>query len=190
MLDKAAKSAYDKARYRAIKIARSPKPPKPPDIILLIAELDLIYLAGLLDGEGCFYITFINHSARPVVSLQMTHRGVVEWSASLLGVGFQGSRRLNKPAHHADQYGWKTSGRRAGLLCARLLPYLRVKAEQARLVIEICETIGATPAGRGQQVSAEVIEQRLAMKARMHILNNHGRAPLRFPTDENRWNAR
>ena len=67
----------------------------------------------------------------------MTHRGVINWLAERLSAGtvkrhnHTSQRRYpNRKAQHRVQ----VFGKRAKMLCDALLPYLKVKREQARLV--------------------------------------------------------
>lgn len=45
-----------------------------------------IYLAGLFDGEGCFYITYTGKSnLKAAIRLAMNHQETIEWVAAKLG---------------------------------------------------------------------------------------------------------
>jgi hypothetical protein len=81
-------------------------------------QADLIWLAGLLEGEG----TFDSHRGKyPRVRLAMTDRDVVGRAASLMDTGIRLSlhRAPNQPTWHAE-----ISGARAAEIMTALLPYM------------------------------------------------------------------
>jgi len=105
------------------------------------------YLAGFLDGEGC--ITVIHQSHRnsngnktlilsPRVTIYNSHLGVIKYIYSQLGFGdiqIRQWEKLQRRTHYQldfHNYEWIVS------LLQPLLPYLVVKAEQAKLVVEYC----------------------------------------------------
>ncbi|QDF14205.1 LAGLIDADG endonuclease [Microbacterium phage GardenState] len=79
---------------------------------------DLLWLAGLLEGEGAFDA----HRGRyPRIRLQMTDRDVVERVAKLLGT----TVRLSlKRAPASATWNAELSGDRAAEIMAALLPYM------------------------------------------------------------------
>jgi len=136
---KLAKTTYDRARYTRLKAAREAA--KPPDPITTLSPEERAYLAGLVDGEGSIFVAAVgprrHRSVYPIVTVAMTHRGVIEWMAARLDAGtvknHNHTSRRRHP-HLKEQVRTQLFGKRAKLLCEVLLPYLRVKDEQARLV--------------------------------------------------------
>lgn len=133
------KRQYDRDRYTRLKQAREAA--APPDPITLLTPVDLAYLAGLIDGDGSIFVMSGGPATRrslyPVVCLVMTYEPVVRWFGETLAAGavqIHGSSRAERPAHYKPQHRSMLTGKRARLLCEQLLPYLRVKHEQARLV--------------------------------------------------------
>lgn len=87
-------------------------------------KMDLLWLAGLLEGEGCFYAN--GSTLRPShgcgISLQMTDKDIVEKAASLLNVnlsGFQDARGNRKPA-----WRFQVCGDNAIYFMRLLLPFM------------------------------------------------------------------
>jgi hypothetical protein len=79
---------------------------------------DVIWLAGLLEGEG----TFDAHRGKyPRIRLAMTDRDVVGRAASLMGCRI---RLSLKRAPAASTWHAELSGPRAAAIMAELLPYL------------------------------------------------------------------
>lgn len=142
-----------------------------------LSELDCAYLAGLIDGEGSIYV--LRHTGRgekltfyPAISIAMTHRGVLDWVASLFDLSVSDVPR--SPNGWRDQSMFRIHGKRAVALCRRLLPYLRVKGEQAMLIqaFPFENRIGRPRSGR--HLSAEIIQQRADLRDQVNALNTRG----------------
>lgn len=79
---------------------------------------DLVWLAGLLEGEG----TFDLHNHRyPRIRLSMTDRDVVGRAATLMGAKV---RLSLKPAPNKAQWNAEVSGEKADALMRDLLPLM------------------------------------------------------------------
>ena len=116
-------------------------------------EDDLAYVAGFIDGEGCFSV---GKNWKICVSCANTHKPVVEWLQTHFGGSFcKNGTRLKKP-NHRRIYSWSVVARDADRFCKAVAPYLRVKAEQALLLIAIQQTM--TPGGK--RLSEEIIAER------------------------------
>lgn len=136
---KLAKRDYDRRRYiarRAVDLAT-----RAPDPILTLSRVERSYLAGLIDGEGSIYVAAVgpnrHRSVYPIVTVAMTHRPVIEWVAGRLAAGkvqLHNHTNIRLHPHLKPQYRTQLFGKRARILCRALLPYLKVKVEQARLV--------------------------------------------------------
>jgi hypothetical protein len=114
---------------------------KEPDVISTLTPEERAYIAGLIDGEGSIYVAAVgphrNKTAYPIVVLAMTHREVISWLCQRLASGamqLHNQTNLRRHPHYRPQYRFQLFGKRAKMLCESVLPYLRVKREQARLV--------------------------------------------------------
>lgn len=112
------------------------------------AETELAWMAGFVDGEG--YIGIYKHKEPRMAEgfLFKTQFCVVNTNIDALksfkehfggGIYPQAKRNPN----HKQGYQWKVTNVRALLALERLLPYLRIKARQAQLVIEAQTIISA-----------------------------------------------
>lgn len=99
----------------------------------------LAYLAGVIDADG--YIT-INRSQRgihvyhgPQVGIAGTRREPHDLAAAIWG----GNVGLYHPRNglHRGQYQWTRQGRAAVDVIESVLPYLRIKVEQAWLALDL-----------------------------------------------------
>ena len=107
-------------------------------------ELTLAYLAGYLDGEGCFWAT---PTGKIGVTIANTHKPSIDWLHATFAGSVTRARAPRNP-NHRPCYGWQVAGRDADRLCKAVLPYLREKMEQAGLLIAIQQTTGLPLQGR------------------------------------------
>lgn len=108
-----------------------------------MTDQDLAYLAGFLDGEGCFTTT----SSSIVIKSSNTSLPVLNWIRETFG----GSISLHSKRHQKQAYQWSINGANAERLCRKLHPYLREKKAQAALLLLFHTTVGP----RGRRVSQE-----------------------------------
>ena len=95
-----------------------------PDTHLSTDERDAAWLAGLLEGEGCFTVTRAGGLAYPVVSIHMTERSVIERVARLFDapgkVWVEQPRRVD----WRTTYATALTGKAAAGLMTRLGPLM------------------------------------------------------------------
>lgn len=148
------------------------------DPIASFAETDCAYIAGLIDGEGSIYV--MRHTGRfgrqtyyPAVSIAMTHLGVLQWYAERLGLAVADVPRT--PEGWRDQYSVRIHGKRAIALCRRLLPYLKVKREQANLLLDFPfeDRRGRSPSDRF--LDPAIVAKRADLRDRVNALNARGK---------------
>lgn len=105
---------------------------------------DLLWLAGLLEGEGCFDL---HRGKYPRVRVGMTDRDVVGRAATLLG----GRVRLTlKPKPHSAMWHTEISGAKAVDVMTAVLPHMgaRRSAKIAEILGHASLTTGVTPGPR------------------------------------------
>ena len=85
-----------------------------------LLDTDLYWLAGLLEGEGCFTYS---HGRYPSIQLSMTDLDIVERAADLLGVTV-GKARGKKFSHHKQQWRCHLYGLRAAEMMRLLRPLM------------------------------------------------------------------
>jgi len=103
----------------------------------------LAYLAGVIDSDG--YIT-INRSTRngvvyfgAVIGVSGTRRQPHDLAASLWG-GKVGYHQPKNPRHRG-QFLWSRQGKAAATAILEVMPYLRIKVDQAWLALELNEHV-------------------------------------------------
>lgn len=105
-------------------------------------EVDLAWSAGIIDGEGSIFITIQKRidRERPVnyllrVSVQSTDPFMSPELKRLFPEGEVLSVQRGKP-NCSDTLKWKITGKKAVKFLELILPYLRVKKDQAKLAIK------------------------------------------------------
>ena len=110
----------------------------------MTTEIDLSYIAGLMDGEAyigikkdrgyrCQGRVTPGYHAR--IQIRMVNEAAIRFIAETLGGWYyreKPSCKRGKPL-----YCYQASDRKAGEIIAALLPYLRVKQEPARTVLQL-----------------------------------------------------
>lgn len=154
-----------------------------PDLL----PIELAYAAGIIDGEGTIGITEIapggsRSDGRPMrvspqfrvyVSVAMTEPGAVLFLADLFGMGNVYSRPPRRPGHKGV-HSWSVSGPRAAFVVEAIEPYLRVKREQASVVLDFYR---GREWKQRQALSPEEIAERRTFVSTIHALNRRG-APV------------
>lgn len=128
----------------------------------------LPYVAGFLDGEGCFSVD--DHRWKIRVSCANTNRPIIEWLQHNFGGSFcKNATRRRKP-HHRRTYSWSVVSRDAHNFCCAVAPYLKEKAEQALLLIAIQQTMGVKRKGRF--IPPDVLQERNRLSQKLKELKH------------------
>ena len=130
-----------------------------------MTELDMAWVAGIFDGEGCIAIYLLKsqsgqHFMR--ASVQMSHRPTLERIASIVGGAVYASKlKKSSPAYYKTMYGWQLDGRDAGQFLEKIRPYVTTKAHEIDIALEALENWGfMSPSEKHKGLSQEVIETR------------------------------
>jgi hypothetical protein len=121
----------------------------------------IAYLAGLLDGEGCFYFS---HGCYPTLCIEMTDERAPGWAHQQFG-GCLYSKEHAPPAERS--YIWNLTKRGTLLqLLPELREYLIVKQLHAIIFLEFYKRF---PAGRSY--SAQEVQRYIEL---IRVLNSRG----------------
>ena len=112
----------------------------------VLTKVELAYIAGLLDGEGCInigkittdYIREVEKRKVPKyvlsVTVYNTHQETVQWLHELFGGYLQ--TRYRHPKTWRTNYAWKVSANTANDFLKQVVKLLRIKKRQAQRAIE------------------------------------------------------
>lgn len=96
----------------------------------MVTEVDLAYAAGCIDGEGCIGVyssgTRSGTSTRLTLQVNNTDFRMIDFFKETFG-GLVFSKDYGKRVN----YVWRANQKLAGEVLEMVLPYLRVKSEQA-----------------------------------------------------------
>jgi len=148
----------------------------------------IAYLAGIVDGEGCFYLGQVKqgkygsgfqfHSMLKVTSCDEV---LILWLENVFG-GQKDSRYrwTSKQAFTRPIYNWQATGEMLDYICPLILPYLIIKDYQCKVMMRYrltSKNIGS------KRLPEDIIAKRLELITEMRNLNsrwhNH---PLKNPS--------
>lgn len=102
-----------------------------------VEERDFIYLAGIIDGEGTITINgwkWRTCAGVPRMEVTNTDERLTDWLEGTFGGHITPDDNGNP--NHKRRYIWYLNGKQTVILCQILIPYLKIKKEQAVLVAE------------------------------------------------------
>lgn len=134
-------------------------------------ERQLIYLAGIIDGEGTFYIgRKFNHR----IVVVNTDERIIRWLRDNIG-GLVYSRKNVKNPTWKIKYEWIIERAKVTEITKAILPFLVGKKEQAEVMIKFRESFTRTRGNR-KSVPKEILNFRAQCYEDMKKFNH--RVPL------------
>ncbi len=101
----------------------------------LLNPVDASYIAGFLDGEGCIMIykrREDSYGFRVTITQSQKYAFIMDWFLNTIGLGSKILKKREKENHSNSHY-WVCNAEAAESLLIQLLPYLKLKKEQALL---------------------------------------------------------
>ena len=117
----------------------------------IIDEEDLAYAAGFIDGEGCLSV---GKTWKIAISCSNTDKPTIKWLHKNFGGSYYSSKRKRKP-NHRTMHTWQIVSLNAYNFCKMIVPYLKIKTEQALLLIAIQQTMT-----KGGKIPPEILKER------------------------------
>lgn len=147
---------------------------------------DLAYCAGVVDSDGTIQIRrVVSGTRQPNFMERVSVRQVTPEAIELFQSLFGGARGLQGPPSTCPQgrtlHRWEIIGPKAALCLAALLPYLRVKRQQAESCIRMREaTERSKVARRGNTGAHGRISRPPELTAEMETIYQNHRVLNRF----------
>lgn len=126
------------------------------------APLDLAYLAGIIDGEGCFHMCvlsknpndgYINPHYRGVLKVSNTDETLIIWlKETFAGTESACTRATSSKKFERMVFDWIVTGFRLLDLCEQVLPYLIIKKKHCENMIKFKNTYPRVKTGRGKKI--------------------------------------
>lgn len=146
----------------------------------IVTEIEKSYIAGFVDGEGCINIHRNNNGKSYTARLMIgnTNFKVISYIQGLYG-GSLNQIREDKLGNSKKFYMLYLTGKSAFGLINDILPYLRVKKEQAKTLLllekHMMENPVAIKGHKGiRKVTTEMISFRENLKRKINSLNKLG----------------
>lgn len=137
-------------------------------------QLNLAYVAGLFDGEGCFSSYKDSGRLVPQMNICNTNMTLMDEVVRVLGHRYR-IRLFRKQHNHKPTATWTVSAKKLIAFVDRLLPFLKAKKEQAfivRLMARINVTHNRSRKNAVEQEWRPWLEE--MMDSRLRELNKRG----------------
>ena len=134
---------------------------------------DIVYAAGILDGEGS--VTYMAHNDRKTFAIYVvvanTDIRLISWLKTTFGGKINRGPRKPVP-RWKPSFQWRLSARKAEEFLRLVRPFLKLKGDQADIALDIR---GLTPRSwGGKPVPLHILDARNALKVRLQELNRKG----------------
>ncbi len=141
----------------------------------MLSDTELAYLAGLIDGEGCFYISATQgrYFQGKLIIVGTVHKHMEE-VAAMADVGKTFFTAKKRPK--ADKTQWHILDHDCLSFTKQVLPYLRMKTDQAKLMILFLEHKKNSPSyNRFHPIPAGVLRYRQTIADTMKEMKLNGK---------------
>ena len=127
------------------------------------SETEKAYVAGIIDGEGSFYLGAVKNISKPysekfyssTLSVEMGCKSVPEWLHNNYGGGLYSRIRHGR---NYEMWIWKANGVLAEKITKEIYPYLVEKRKEAEIFLEFRKTI--IKSMRRKKMSKGLVEKR------------------------------
>lgn len=117
---------------------------------MIYKDIDLAYMAGIIDGEGCFFISkvpkkdgdgYISEHYRGLLKIDNTEKILMEWlTITFSGTNSASTRTTSSRRFEREVFSWVATGDRLLDLCEQILPYLTIKKKHCENMIKFRNT--------------------------------------------------
>ena len=144
----------------------------------------LIYLAGILDGEGWFSIHRtrrktgeLSASYMPVIGVANTDFRLMKWLERNFGGKIISVKNTPKSLGTKQRYEWRMNSTETRNFLPQVIPFLFLKKKQAKLLLEIGNLHSVKYRGSGVPERIKLKRENLYLKLRklnntFHKINN------------------
>jgi LAGLIDADG DNA endonuclease family protein len=145
-------------------------------------EFNFCYLAGYIDGDGCFYIDTVKFPGknrrhhRTVLKFASVDREIMEWLSDFFSISFW-EKVVSKKRKHLNRrmvYEANLTGESLDKLLPRIWPYLRIKKRHCEIMMRMRETYKKPKKGCiSAPISDEIYKIRCSLHAELRSINTH-----------------
>jgi len=100
---------------------------------------DLAYIAGVIDSDGCISINRDIKKYQPTVQVTQAQPEAINLINKIFGGNYRIVKQSKSSLNYKDLYLWRIRSRKnLGIFLEAILPFLRIKRKQAKIVIDYC----------------------------------------------------
>ena len=147
-----------------------------------VTDLDKAYLAGFIDGEGCFFIgSMINVSKSTgrkypnyncCLKVSNNDISVLKWITETFGGRITKYNKNLMKGRNYFTYEVYMTGNLCHDVSEMLIPFLRVKKEHAKVMVDFRKTFPRSGSRGPKRPSDEILELRHELRHKMTALNS------------------
>lgn len=138
-----------------------------------LTKLEVAYLAGLVDGEGCLGLAVrLKKYVTPTLQIGNTNYDIIEWLMGITGTCYYVP---DKRPNRKQAYLWRCAGAQAREVIRFVYPFLIIKKKQAKVILDLHDRIGVGYGqGNGRKLSDNDFEMMAKARKKISVLNGHG----------------
>lgn len=147
-----------------------------------VTKLELAYLAGFVDGEGCFYIGHhINVSKttgnrypnyHTALKISNNYKSVLEWIVSTFGGRITIFNKNRMKDRNFFTYEVYMTGNLLTDITKLLLPFLKIKHEHAKVMLKMRATFPRSGSRGPIKALPPILKLRGELRTQMNLLNS------------------
>ena len=143
---------------------------------MIWTETQLAYLAGIIDGEGTFYIGTTNNGRKfnSRIYVVNTNEELIQWLKNIFG-GLIYKRISTSNPQWKTRYEWVLDKSAIDTICHLLIPYLIIKKKHAEIMIDFRNSFTK---GKRAPISEYILAFRKSCHEQIKILNHRGPVPV------------
>ena len=136
---------------------------------MILTESEKSYLAGIVDGEGCFQVEkHAGYYGTVRLTITNTSESLMEWLQLRLG-GYVSFRPYT---HRKPVYVWETRGKNCVDVVQAIQPFLIIKCQQAKILLDAYNNVQLYRSKKVcQKLTSEHLASRVAFYNAMHEAN-------------------
>jgi len=147
-------------------------------------DTDLAYMAGIVDGEGCLYISkipkkigdgYVSEHYRGLLKIDNTDKSLIEWLDNIFsGTCSAKIRVTSSRKFEREVFSWIATGDRLLDLCEQILPYLVIKKKHCENMIKFRKSytnqIGSNKVSEESLlIRQQCLEESRKLNSRFHL---------------------
>lgn len=140
-----------------------------------MTEIDIAYMAGAMDADGCFRMSKITIRGSTTYSEVMTLGQIYPTVPNILKAAFGGHIQVRRHKKWKTMYYWVAQTKIAASAAKTLLPYLHLKKRQAEILCELRESKQMKWSDRRNvrtfRTNPEIVARRIALFHEIGALN-------------------